>query len=170
MPHSWSLASEFQLYLLGLLVCILIIYKKRCGLILLFTLAAASVLATFFKIYLEERPPMLLFYPNLLKDQEFQVTYTKTHLRAAPYFIGLYAGYFYHKHYGTKKRLSVVHDFQVINKRFPVLTLKRFADSVSTDKHHFFCCPFRSGAQCGSVLLSKPGIQCTGISNIWSTQ
>lgn len=89
---------------MGLLICLLISYNKKAGVTLLFVVIIASVVGTFLKIYVEERTPLLLAYPNLIKDPEFEATYIKTHLRAAPYFIGLYFGYLYCKNYSDKKR------------------------------------------------------------------
>lgn len=108
MLHTWSLASDFQFFIVGLLICWLIKYNKRAGFTLLFALIAASVVGTFLKIYTEERTVFMLTYPNLLKDSELHETYIKSHLRAAPYFIGLGFGYYLCKHYVSERRISVV--------------------------------------------------------------
>lgn len=108
MIHTWSLASDFHFFIVGLLICLVITNNKSRGFALLFAVTVASVVGTFLKIYSEERTALLLLYPVLMKDPEFEDSYIKSHLRAAPYFIGLCVGYLYCKHYDTRRRMNVV--------------------------------------------------------------
>lgn len=71
-------------------------------------MAATSMGAMFAKIYLENKTAVVYFDLNFMYQPEFQEIYIKSHLRAAPYFIGFYAGYFYCNHSSGKKFLNVV--------------------------------------------------------------
>lgn len=108
MPHTWSLACDFHFFMVSVFVLILLRYRRKMGLIVLFTMAVSSVAANFAVVYFQRRTALLLQYPHVFNDSEFYVTYNKSHLRAAPYFIGLYGGYFYYRNYATQKRMKLV--------------------------------------------------------------
>lgn len=112
MPHSWYLPCDFHYFIIGLLLCILISKKKKIGLSLLFVILLVSIGVTFAVVVIYKRDANLLFYLDFLtaakKHPEFRATYTKSHIRAAPYLIGLLAGYFYFKDLGKDKRFAWV--------------------------------------------------------------
>lgn len=108
MLHTWSLANDFHFFLMGVVFCFMIIRGKKLGLLLPFIAAVTSMTAIFAKIYLEKRPGVIYFDLNFIYQPEFRDIYIKSHLRAAPYFIGFYAGYFYYKHSSSQKFLNAV--------------------------------------------------------------
>lgn len=108
MLHTWSLACDFHFFLVGLLICFFIIHKRRLGLILLFGVIITSIAATFIKVYSEQLSALPYLDVNITKRPEFDQVYIKSHLRAAPYFIGFYAGYLHDKYYNTTGRLNLV--------------------------------------------------------------
>lgn len=71
-----------------------------------------SIGTTFAVVAIYKRDPTLLFYLDFLtaakKHPEFRATYTKSHTRATPYLIGLFAGYLYFKDLPTNKRFTWV--------------------------------------------------------------
>lgn len=108
MLHSWYLPCDFHYFIVGLFVCVLISKHKKIGLSVLLGLTVASMIVTFVVVAVYKRAAMLLFYPHNVAGPEFSLTYNKSHLRAAPYFIGLFAGYFYYKDFGAEKRFKWV--------------------------------------------------------------
>lgn len=112
MPHSWYLNCDFHYFIIGLFVCILISRWKKIGFSVLFVLFLLSMACNFAVVAIYRRDPTLLFYLDFLtaakKHPEFRATYTKSHTRATPYIIGLFAGYFYFKNLGTNKRFAWV--------------------------------------------------------------
>lgn len=112
MVHSWYLPCDFHYFIIGMFICILISKKKKYGLSTLcaFTIAALAVPFAITIVY--RREALLQFFPEFLTNPkqhpEFRMTYSKTHTRATPYFIGMFAGYFYYKAKQSEKQFSKV--------------------------------------------------------------
>lgn len=112
MLHSWYLPCDFHYFIVGLFLCVLISKHKKIGLSVLLGLTISSMILTFVIVAVYKRAAMLLFYPHNVAGPEFTFTYNKSHLRAAPYFIGLFAGYFYYKDFGREKRFNWVSNIE----------------------------------------------------------
>lgn len=101
MVHSWYLPSDFHYFIIGIFVVLLIRKNKKLGLSLLTFLFVLSLIIPFVITVVYLRPALLYFYPKFLlapkTHVDFGLTYIKSHTRAAPYFIGMYAGYFYYR-------------------------------------------------------------------------
>ncbi|CAG9830113.1 unnamed protein product [Diabrotica balteata] len=58
---------------------------------------------------LYQRPGLMQFYPEFLTGPktylDFKLTYSKSHTRATPYFVGMFAGYIYYQLKGSNKHV-----------------------------------------------------------------
>lgn len=112
MVHSWYLPCDFHYFIVGILIVLLIRKNKKHGLALLLFLLIVSMAIPFLITIVYLRPALLHFYPDFLQspkgDADFTLTYIKSHTRAAPYFIGMFAGYVYYKVKNTDFALSRV--------------------------------------------------------------
>lgn len=109
MTHSWYLPCDFHYFIIGVFICMLISKNKRLGLAALLLATIASLVIPSAITIMYNRPGLLLFYPQFLTGPkvhpDFRLTYTKTHTRATPYFIGMFAGYFYYRVKGSEKQI-----------------------------------------------------------------
>ncbi|XP_044263796.1 nose resistant to fluoxetine protein 6-like [Tribolium madens] len=101
MAHSWYLPCDFHYFIIAIFVCLLIKKDKKFGLGTLLLLVVVSTLIPFAITLVYQRPALLHFYPEFLtgpkSHYDFLLTYIKSHTRATPYFIGMFAGYVYYK-------------------------------------------------------------------------
>lgn len=107
MLQTWYLPCDFHYFVVGLFICFLISKKKLLGLGVLVATTIISVVLPFAITIVYERPALMHWYPELLVNikghHEFRELYSKSHLRGAPYFIGMMAGYMYYKLKKTEK-------------------------------------------------------------------
>lgn len=86
----------------------MLLYKKNkvMGMSSFIILACFSVLTPLAIIYIYEKQAFLRFLPDFLHHikthDDIVTTYTKTHFRASPYFMGMVAGYVF---YGMKDKV-----------------------------------------------------------------
>lgn len=115
MVQSWYLPCDFHYFILAVCICIMIKKNKKYGLTMLGITTLLTVLIPFVVTVVNKGDPVLLFYLDFLKfpkkHDEFMLTYTKSHTRAAPYFIGMIIGYVYYRLRKSDKRLKKVCTF-----------------------------------------------------------
>ncbi|XP_019870876.2 nose resistant to fluoxetine protein 6 [Aethina tumida] len=106
MTHSWYLPCDFHYFIIGLFLCILIKKERKAGLGALLAITLVSMAIPFVLTVVYQRPALLHFYPEFLTGPkvhpDFLLTYCKSHTRATPYFIGMFAGYLYYKLQGKE--------------------------------------------------------------------
>jgi hypothetical protein len=112
MVHSWYLPCDFHYFIIAIGVCLLLQKKNKVGLYVLLLLTMISIVIPFALTIIYERPALLHFYPEFLTGPkihpDFLLTYIKSHTRATPYFIGMFAGYIYYKLKGKESHMSRV--------------------------------------------------------------
>lgn len=105
--QSWSLSGDFHFFLVCLAICAVIKKNPKLGLSLLVGITALSVTMSFVILYLNRELPIIKYWPKSAKDlrlhPEFLNSYIRSHMRAAPYLLGAFAGYIYHE-LGTTRR------------------------------------------------------------------
>ncbi|CAH0550692.1 unnamed protein product [Brassicogethes aeneus] len=133
MVHSWYLPCDFHYFIVAILICSTIHRNKRIGLILLGLVTFASVLVPFLIGYIYERPAVLFFYPEFIRapktHPDFLLTYSKSHARSSPYFVGMIAGYIYFKMKDStsKKKMS-----RMVSSLFIISSLAIMIASIVT--------------------------------------
>lgn len=112
MAHSWYLPCDFHYFIIAIFVCLLIKKDKKLGLGTLLLVVIISMVIPFAITVVYQRPALLHFYPDFLtgpkSHYDFLLTYTKSHTRATPYFIGMFAGYIYYKLQGKNTHVCRV--------------------------------------------------------------
>lgn len=112
MTHSWYLPCDFHFFIIAIGICLLIHQKRKLGLYTLFMVVIASLIIPFLITLLYQRPAMLFFYPDFLTSPknhpDFLMTYSKSHTRATPYFVGMFSGYIYHRLKGSNYHIPMV--------------------------------------------------------------
>lgn len=112
MVHSWYLPCDFHYFILAVGLVLLVKRQRKFGLSIFFFLAIVSILVPFSLKFIYKRPAFFLFFPekilNVKVETDFVLTYTKSHARATPYLIGMFAGYLYYKLKGTEYKISRV--------------------------------------------------------------
>lgn len=112
MTHSWYLPCDFHYFIIGLFLCILIKKERKAGLGALLAITLVSMAIPFVLTVVYQRPALLHFYPEFLTGPkvhpDFLLTYCKSHTRATPYFIGMFAGYLYYKLQGKEIHICKV--------------------------------------------------------------
>lgn len=77
-----------------------------------------TILVPFIVTVANEGDPVLYFYLDFLrspkKHGEFMLSYTKSHTRASPYFIGMIIGYLYYRMRKSDKYLKKVSSFKCL--------------------------------------------------------
>lgn len=95
--QSWYIACDFQLFLAGTLLVLLLNRRPRLGFSLSGLLLMASVLAPFLGTYWYRHAPLLTFYKHMWEDVRhddlYVSVYSQAHYRGAGYLVGLLAGY-----------------------------------------------------------------------------
>ncbi|XP_044746794.1 nose resistant to fluoxetine protein 6-like [Coccinella septempunctata] len=111
MTHSWYLPCDFHYFIIAIGICLLIHQKRKLGLYTLFMVVIISLIIPFLITVLYQRPAMLFFYPDFLTSPknhpDFLMTYSKSHTRATPYFVGMFSGYIYHKLKGSNYHIPM---------------------------------------------------------------
>lgn len=101
MFQSWYMPCDLHLFFVGYVVMGVVASHRRTGLALLLVLLVASVLVPFFVTLQGSKPALLEMLPNLFRapDQSdnFRTMYAPTHIRAAPYMVGLLVGYLFQR-------------------------------------------------------------------------
>lgn len=119
MVHSWYLPCDFHYFIIALLICVAIHKNRKVGLILLGVTTLVSILVPILIVIVNARPAVLFFYPEFLRAPkshvDFLLTYSKSHTRASPYFVGMLAGYFYYKRKGCERHLQKVRKYDLRN-------------------------------------------------------
>ncbi|CAG9862564.1 unnamed protein product [Phyllotreta striolata] len=110
MVHSWYLPCDFHYFMIAIILCVIIYKNQRAGLIILSIVTMISIIIPFVITYLYEGSPVIYFYPDFLRlpkqQEDFLITYSKSHTRASPYFIGMIAGYLYYRMRDSEKCLK----------------------------------------------------------------
>ncbi|XP_050500943.1 nose resistant to fluoxetine protein 6-like [Diabrotica virgifera virgifera] len=110
MVHSWYLPCDFHYFMIAVILCIVIYKNKKVGLILLSFVTMAAIITPFAIVWYYQKSAVLFFYPDFLRQpkqqEDFLLTYSKSHTRASPYFIGMIAGYLYYRMRGSEKCLK----------------------------------------------------------------
>lgn len=118
MVQSWYLPCDFHYFILAVFICILIKKNKMYGLIMLGVTTFSTIMAPFIVTAVNDGDPVIYFYPDFLRrpkqHPEFLLSYTKSHTRASPYFIGMIIGYVYYRMRNSDNRLKRVSFFPVI--------------------------------------------------------
>ncbi|XP_047516872.1 nose resistant to fluoxetine protein 6-like [Pieris napi] len=97
MPHSWYIAADMQLYVLGAVLCLILRYIKRPTRILL-PLFLVGLLVPAVHTYLQDLDPMLLLKPTgcatfFDSDKTYNEVYKRGHTNMVSFIIGLSTGY-----------------------------------------------------------------------------
>ncbi|CAG9830112.1 unnamed protein product [Diabrotica balteata] len=112
MVHSWYLPCDFHYFMVAVILCIVIYKNKKMGLILLSFVTMAAIITPFAIVWYYQKSAVLFFYPDFLRQpkqqEDFLLTYSKSHTRASPYFIGMIAGYLYYRMRGSEKCLKKI--------------------------------------------------------------
>nr|XP_023026922.1 nose resistant to fluoxetine protein 6-like [Leptinotarsa decemlineata] len=131
MVHSWYLPCDFHYFIVAVLLCIFIHKSKTIGLPLLGFATFLAFLIPFLMVFLLKRSALIFFYPDFLRmpkqQEDFGSIYSKSHTRAAPYFIGMIAGYIYHRMKGSGKCLKRVYSHIIL-----VISLLLMVSSIIT--------------------------------------
>ncbi|XP_054263046.1 nose resistant to fluoxetine protein 6-like [Macrosteles quadrilineatus] len=95
--QSWYIACDFQLFVGGTLLLLLLNRRPLLGLPLSAVLLAVGLAAPFLGTYLYNRPALLTFYKGMWEqvrtDDVYLSVYSQAHYRAPGYLIGVLAGY-----------------------------------------------------------------------------
>lgn len=123
MVHSWYLPCDFHYFIIAVFLCMAIQKHKKVGLVLLGVITFLSVLVPFIIGLIHMRPAVLFFYSQFLRapklHPDFLLSYSKSHTRASPYFVGMIAGYIFYRMKGSEKCLKEVsrHILHLIDSR-----------------------------------------------------
>lgn len=105
MVHSWYLPCDFHYFIIAIFLCIWIKKEKKSGLVALTIFTIISLAIPFAITVIYKRPALMHFYPEFLSGPkvyiDFLLTYSKSHTRATPYFVGMFIGYLYYKLKGS---------------------------------------------------------------------
>ncbi|KAF2891101.1 hypothetical protein ILUMI_14284 [Ignelater luminosus] len=152
MIHSWYLPCDFHFFILGIIVAMLLNKHKRIGFSLLVFLFILSVIIPFALTVVYLRPALLQFYPDALRapksHPDFRLTYTKSHTRAVPYIVGMFAGYIYYRLKNTTKNLSRISSHALTLGSFLLLFATVVTGSIFYDRYHEYNA-IESGAYAG---------------------
>ncbi|XP_071441684.1 O-acyltransferase like protein-like [Hetaerina americana] len=111
MLQSWYLSSDMQLFVIGAPVALLLAKHPNLGKIVLAVFLIASSVLPFALTYILKLEPIFPVYMetvnDLLANEAYLTTYVPTYMRAAPYFIGMWVGYFIFDHRARQVTISV---------------------------------------------------------------
>ncbi|KAJ8979722.1 hypothetical protein NQ317_015546 [Molorchus minor] len=140
MVHSWYLPCDFHYFIIAIILCIVISREKRIGLVFLGVMTFLSVLVPFVISMIYMRPAVLHFYPNFLRapkfHPDFQLTYSKSHTRASPYFIGMIAGYLFYRMRGSEKHLKKAYSDLILTLSLVLLASTLLTGTVFYDPYY----------------------------------
>lgn len=118
MTHSWYLPCDFHYFIIAIIICTIINKQKKLGLYTLLVVIIISLIIPFVLTIVYERPAMLFFYPDFLTNPkahvDFLLTYSKSHTRATPYFVGMFSGYAYYKLKGTNYHIPMTKSILIL--------------------------------------------------------
>lgn len=125
MLHAWYLSCDFHLYIIGAFMCLLINKRKKLGLAALAALTVVSIAGAFIKTLVFLEPPLLLIdselFAGIRSHEVFNNSYIKSHMRSPPYFIGLFAGYFFYKVRNSKFHMGKVSTYLYQTKYYIIM-------------------------------------------------
>ncbi|KAJ8954786.1 hypothetical protein NQ318_014897 [Aromia moschata] len=140
MVHSWYLPCDFHYFIIAVLLCIIIHREKKIGLVLLAVTTFVSILIPFVIAVVYTRPAVLHFYPNFLRQPkthaDFVLTYSKSHARASPYFIGMIAGYLFYRMRGSEKILKRVYSDSILSLSLVLLATTILTGTIFYDPYY----------------------------------
>ncbi|CAG9764783.1 unnamed protein product [Ceutorhynchus assimilis] len=152
MTHAWYLPCDFHYFIIAIGICILINKHKKWGLSALVATTIISMAIPFILTVIYRRPAMLMFYPDFLTGPkthpDFLLTYSKSHTRATPYFIGMFAGYIYYSLKGKDYHVCKTKSAFIIILSILSIAASVFSGSVFYDPYHPYN-PYESGAYAG---------------------
>ncbi|XP_034238062.1 nose resistant to fluoxetine protein 6-like [Thrips palmi] len=101
MFQSWYLPCDLHLFFIGTILTLLLSRHRRTGLAFIVVFLAVSMIIPFFVTLLGSKPALLEMLPSLFRapdqSENFRTMYAPTHIRAAPYMVGLLAGYLFQR-------------------------------------------------------------------------
>ncbi|XP_050499016.1 nose resistant to fluoxetine protein 6-like isoform X1 [Diabrotica virgifera virgifera] len=142
MTHSWYLPCDFHYFIIAIFMVIIIKKNKRFGLGALLALTVTSLVIPFAITLLYKRPGLMQFYPEFLTGPktylDFKLTYSKSHTRATPYFVGMFAGYIYYELKGSNKHVCRMKSFGILALSILFLIICVFSGKVFYDPYHIY--------------------------------
>ncbi|KAL1514039.1 hypothetical protein ABEB36_003363 [Hypothenemus hampei] len=152
MTHAWYLPCDFHYFIIAVGICILIAKDKKLGICALLVTTMVSMIIPFILTVIYRRPAMLMFYPDFLTapktHPDFLLTYSKSHTRATPYFVGMFAGYIYYRLKGKNHHACKMKSFIIILLSVISIAASIFGGSVFYNPYHPYN-PYESGAYAG---------------------
>ncbi|XP_030745923.1 nose resistant to fluoxetine protein 6-like [Sitophilus oryzae] len=149
MTHAWYLPCDFHYFIIAIGICLLIKKEKKVGLSALFTIIIISMVIPFILTVVYKRPAMLMFYPEFLTGPkvhpDFLLTYVKSHTRATPYFIGMFAGYLYYKLKGKDTHICKTKSIFIVLLSLISVAAAVLCGAVFYNPYHPYN-PYESGA------------------------
>ncbi|XP_057651864.1 nose resistant to fluoxetine protein 6-like [Diorhabda carinulata] len=140
MTHAWYLPCDFHYFIIAIFLVMAIKRNKKFGLGVLFSLLVLSLAIPFAIIMMYQRPGLMHFYPEFLTGPkvyiDFQLTYNKTHTRATPYFVGMFAGYLYYQLKESNKHVCRIKSFTIIFASILIMLICVFSAKVFYDPYH----------------------------------
>ncbi|XP_053614061.1 nose resistant to fluoxetine protein 6-like [Plodia interpunctella] len=107
---SWYIASDFHFFIVTLLIYWIYKHYPKIGITLGVTLFTASMAATSVINYMNNLSPVQLFTYQFVTDirgnEQFNLTYIKSHTRYPPYLIGFLCGFAFVRLKNSAKRIS----------------------------------------------------------------
>ncbi|XP_013201285.2 nose resistant to fluoxetine protein 6 [Amyelois transitella] len=115
---SWYIASDFHFFLVTLIIyCI---YKRypKIGITLGIGACVASIIATSVINYVHKLTPVQLFTYQFVADirgnEQFHLTYIKSHTRYPPYFIGFLSGFLFIRYKTSANNIRIPQNWSII--------------------------------------------------------
>ncbi|KAK9880602.1 hypothetical protein WA026_011841 [Henosepilachna vigintioctopunctata] len=140
MTHSWYLPCDYHYFIIAIVICLLIRKQKKIGLYSLLVVVVISIIIPFLVTVINKRPSMLFFYPDFLTSPknhiDFLLTYSKSHTRATPYFIGMFIGYVYHKLKGTNYHLPMKRSLLILTVSIVLILAAILTGAVFYNPYH----------------------------------
>ncbi|CAH0550691.1 unnamed protein product [Brassicogethes aeneus] len=142
MTHSWYLPCDFHYFIIGIFICILIKKERKSGLGVLTIFTVASMAIPFILTIVYQRPALLHFYPEFLTGPkvhpDFLLTYCKSHTRATPYFIGMFAGYLYYRLQGKEVHICRLKSIVLLLVSLTLMFMSVFIGGVFYNPYHAY--------------------------------
>ncbi|KAJ8979723.1 hypothetical protein NQ317_015547 [Molorchus minor] len=140
MTHAWYLPCDFHYFIFATFLCILIKKERKVGLGTLVVFTIISMAVPFALTIVYQRPALMHFYPDFLTGPkthpDFQLTYSKTHTRATPYCVGMFAGYVYYKLKGSDKHVNRKKSYAITFFSLVLLFVSVFSGNAFYDPYH----------------------------------
>ncbi|KAH1014684.1 hypothetical protein HUJ05_012526 [Dendroctonus ponderosae] len=140
MTHAWYLPCDFHYFIIAVGICILIKKEKKIGLSALLSATIVSMAIPFILTVVYRRPSMLMFYTDFLtapkSHADFLLTYSKSHARATPYFIGMFGGYLYYRMKGKNYHVCRIKSALIVFFSLASIAASVLTGSVFYDPYH----------------------------------